>query len=464
MVTFIPEPLPASVDQVVVQVAPDYGDWWRADWGRASLRDLASQDSRELFPLVPGLAGGSFQVAMSPGVRRELTLTIDDWPSTAPSELERLPMRQQQPPPGLSPWWILAVLPLSLVAVGAGIAASSEFYHWVVSGLGFRWEFAEVDAQAMVFIRDAGESGATLRLSGEAISVCVSVPPADGEFADLRQKWRAEAAASKTDTFHVWANVDRDLCRYDWNSRLSDRWTDRQGHVFSGLIYGVGSDDRVASPHRVGARMVVSVLGCEVRDDDPIFPMMDIIVDRTAQSFKASGFKVLKKTQSANRDDLGDAFKESDIVVVCAHARDGSFRFRAQEFGVSEWRALGDPVRCVLMLFLGCGLGDLVSSEEPILLELVNDGVTCVASTRKDQDILLGKDLLSAFCRIWRTGRVVGPTLAEALHMAATQVADAKTGDPILEAIRELDLNAYVIIGTPTLRLEWRWAGRRLWR
>jgi hypothetical protein len=85
-----------------------------------------------------------------------------------------------------------------------------------------------------------------------------------------------------------------------------------------------------------------------------------------------------------------------------------------------------------------------------------------VASTRKEQDVLIGKDLISGFCRTWRSGRSSGPTVAEALHKAATQIANS--GDPSAKATRDADLNAYVIIGTPTLRLEWRWAGRRLWR
>ena len=73
------------------------------------------------------------------------------------------------------------------------------------------------------------------------------------------------------------------------------------------------------------------------------------------------------------------------------------------------------------MLILGCRLGELVTVANPLLLEVVNCGVTCVASTNT-QDPLVGKDLLPAFCKAWRSGRGNGPTVAEALHKAAILV------------------------------------------
>jgi hypothetical protein len=53
------------------------------------------------------------------------------------------------------------------------------------------------------------------------------------------------AAKNGTRAFHVWMIVDRDLFRYDWNSCVSDRWTDPKGIVVSGLIRGIKPGERL---------------------------------------------------------------------------------------------------------------------------------------------------------------------------------------------------------------------------
>jgi hypothetical protein len=454
-------PVPTTVDRLVIRVAPNYGDWWRPDWARVSLRDVARSDAVERFPLAVGVPQSTVQVPVSPGLRRELSVVTDQWPSAVPFDLRHLVIDVAPAPTGPGLLWSLLALPASLVVVVVGVAASSEFYHQLLVAVGYRWEFAEEGAQVVVFLQQTGAAEVALRQSGDATSRNVRVPPERSQFDDLRQRWRAEAADRAADPFHVLAHVGRDLFRHDWNSCLSDRWTDPEGHVFSGLIYRTGPDDRLAAPPRRGRLMVVTALGAGIRDGDRIIPMIDVAVGQTAGSFRASGFKVVAKQRDATRDDFTAALTGSDIVVVCAHAGRGSFRFPDGDFGADEWRQLGDTVRCRCMLILGCELGDLVSSSDPLLLEVVSRGVTCVASTRR-QDALLGQALMSAFCKAWRSGRGAGPTMARALRDATARVAGAT--DPAWGDKWEDDLNAYTIIGTPTLHLAWRWAGWRLWR
>jgi hypothetical protein len=454
-----PAPLPAAVDQISVRVAPDYGDWWRPEPGLVALRDKASPNPGESFPLASGPGGVAFQVPMSPGIRRELTPSTDAWPSPVASELPSLTFQVAPPPAGMNPWWLLATLPAAIVAALIGVAASTEFYQRVVALFGFRPVFSDRQAPAVVFIRSDGAGGAALRRTGEALARPVSLPPRPADFDDLRQSWRDEAAANGVDPFLIWANVDRDLFPYDWNACLSDEWTDSEGRVFSGQIYGVAAGERLPDvPARRGP-MIVTALGCGVRDGDPPFPMMDVLVDRTARSFEAPGFRVVARVSDATPDDLAGALRSSDIVLIFGHAEGGALRFPDGDFGASSLRDLADQLRCRFMVFLGCGLGDVVASSDPLLLELVSRGVTCLASSHSRQDIIIARSLLPAFCEGWRAGRGTGPTIAEALRGAASRVGHYK--DEAAEASRDEDINSYVIIGTPTLRLEWRWAGRR---
>jgi hypothetical protein len=457
-----PDPLPASVDHVTVRVSPNYGDWWRAEWSRASLRDAASATPAESFPLVEAAPAAMFHVPMSPGLRRELVIATDAWPDPVAAELPHLPIRQASPPPGPSLWWSLALLPLILAAVAGGIGMSAEFYHRLLSRLGFQWQFSDADAQASVFILDTGDGRATLRRAGESISLPVSVPPVRSEFDPIRREWRAWADLNKSQPFHVWVIVDRNLFREDWNSCFSDALTDPEGRIVAGRIYGFKPGERLALPPLRTGPLVVSALGCEIRAGDRMIPMLDLLISNTADAFRVHGFRVETKERNANRSDLEKALKESDIVIVAGHAQDGAFRFSDEDFGAAEWRALGEAIRCRFMLIVGCGLGELVKSADPLLLEVVSRGVTCVASTRERQDTIIANDFLPALCREWRAGRQGGPTIGHAMRRAVAAVP--VPADESTLAARNDDLNAYVIIGTPTLRVEWRWAGKRLWR
>jgi hypothetical protein len=118
---------------------------------------------------------------------------------------------------------------------------------------------------------------------------------------------------------------------------------------------------------------------------------------------------------------------------------------------------LGNSVQCRFLLILGCGLGDLVASADPLLLAVVSRGTICVASTHKGLDPLFAKDLVPAFCRAWTDSHARGPTVAAALHQAAVEILSRGCGD------RNEQMNSLCIIGTPTLRLEWRhtWRSKR---
>src|SRR5262249_13597628 len=162
--------------------------------------------------------------------------------------------------------------------------------------------------------------------------------------------------------------------------------------------------------------------------------------------------KRVEKPNGATKEDLSNALEHSDICVIVGHAKEGSFRFPVGEFGAAEWRDIHDKVRCQLLIIAGCGLGDLATARNPLLYEAVRRGVTCIASTHTKQDPVIAREFLAAISKHWKKGRTSGPSVAQALSLAGRQV-------PMLncpELVRE-QVNSYVIIGNPTLRLAFRW-------
>ncbi len=451
-----PSPLPSSVDLAVVEVAPDYGDWWRPDWSRIRLRDDGPSEPGARFSVNP--TNGSFQVPMAPGVQRFLVPSNDGWPSTIAFDLNGLALRVLPSPAGVNTWLLLGLFPLAVGIVVAGIATSQEFYHRFVAPFGFGWVFSEAEASDSVIIRSDGRSRAVVTRSGYSDGYPVGVPPDQAEFQGLREHWHSRAVAEKSDPYLVRANIGGDIFKFDWNKCFSDPWTDPAGLVFSGQIFVKDRADSITSRTARRGPMVVTGLGCALRPKDGDIPMMSELVNRMVSAFQSAGFRVRRKNRGATCDDLSAAFRDSDILIILGHALGGAIRLPTGDFGAAEWRALGKDIRCRFVLFLGCGLGDLAGPGDPLLREIVSQGVTCIASSHEQQEVLIAKALLPAFCEDWTKGKGRGCTVAEAMRSASSKVGYRND-----ENLRNEQINSYTIIGTPTLRLEWRFLWR-LWQ
>jgi hypothetical protein len=443
-------PLPATATHLTVRVAPNYGDWWRPDWERVSLRDRASP-SEEAFPLSPDGLRATFQVPLTAGGHRELALATDAWPDPVSNELPNLSVDVATLPVGVNAWWLLVALFGGVTGIGIAVTVSPEFYHRVVGLFGGRWVFAGGDGNASVIIRSDGDGGASIRRTVVATYRPTTVPPSPSDLRDLTDNWRADAEKERIDPFLVTAYVDESLFRHNWGSCLSDPWTDSTARIHAGTIFGVGPDDTLPDfPLRRG-NMLVTALGCEIRTGDDHIPMRDLIVNRTLEAFRGSGFQTRGTPINATRADLVAALKESDICLVVAHAKDGSFRFAESDFGSAEWRELHGSVQCRFLIVVGCGLGDLATPSNPLLFDVLRQGVTCLACTQAEQDVWVAMQLLPRFCAEWRRGRTSGPTVALALRRAAASILSSADA-----ANAKGEINSYVLLGTPTLQLAFR--------
>ncbi len=411
--------------------------------------DLSLVETPDLKTIIADLANAELVLRHSPYFRDDSALTL-----ARQHLLSEFNIRTATEPV----WWVIGTGAAVLIMVIIGIAVSTELYHRLLFPLGFHWDFADVNAQSVVFLRVDGEAHARLRGACEPADRIVSIPPDAQEFAGLRQAFRDHAASNGADPYFVLMHVDKPLLRFHWNRCLSDPWTAPDGLIYSGII-GDGADEarRVRAQRR--GPLVVTALSFQSRGHDPYIPLLDQLVKRTAENFQGSGFRVIERVSVSDRDELAKACENSDVVIVAAHAQAGTFRLGNDDFTARDWRAL-QQIRCRLMLVLGCQLGDLAAAPESLLYEVVNSGVTCVASVLERQDAIIGLEFLPRFCREWRSGRGEGPTLAAALHRAALGVVHYD--DTSREHVRNDNLNAYVILGTPALRLQWRWGGRRI--
>jgi hypothetical protein len=446
-------PLPANATHLTVRVAPNYGDWWRPDWERVSLRDRAS--TGEVFPLSSDGDRAAFQVPLTFGVHRELALATDAWPDPIANELPIFSFDVAVPVAGVSAWWIPVALLLGIAGIGTAVAISSEVDHRVRGLLGSLWVFEGGDGNASVIIRSDGPDGAMIRGSVSAVFRPTALPPRQEGLSDLTKRWQEEAVSKKINPFLVTAYVDEKLFRHNWGQCLSDKWTDPNALVHSGTIFGLGPEDKLPGfPIRKG-NMQVTALGCQIPDGEACIPMRDLIVNDCLEAFRGVGFSTGGTPVEATREDLIAALKESDVCLIVGHARDGSFLFKNSKFGSADWRELGDSVQCQFMILVGCGLGDLATTESPLLFDVLKKGVTCLACTSAKQNVGIAWNLLPLFCREWRQGRTRGPTIAEALRKAADSVSQS-TDNPDTKN----EINSYVILGTPTLRLAFRQIAR----